>query len=146
MWHVLRRPEQHCHQFNLMWEVLRRHLCPKQRAVEDAILSQRPEEGTNYWNAQTHRRTMIYVHAKLMIGRYSLSFSPAWKAGLPYFLSIFLSRYESAHIPTSFTSLGCKMFSLCYSVDDEYIMIGSANLNQRSMDGARDTEIAQGCY
>ena len=38
------------------------------------------------------------------------------------------------------------MFSLCYSVDDEYIMIGSANLNQRSMDGARDTEIAQGCY
>ena len=77
MWHVLHRPEQHCHQFNLMWDVLRRHLCLKQRAVEDAILSQRAEEGTNYWNAQTHRRTMIYVHAKLMIGRYSLSFSPA---------------------------------------------------------------------
>lgn len=59
---------------------------------------ERPEEGTDYWNAQIHRRTMIYVHAKLMI------------------------------------------------VDDEYIIIGSANLNQRSMDGARDTEIAQGCY
>jgi len=59
---------------------------------------ERPEEGTDYWNAQMHRRTMIYVHAKLMI------------------------------------------------VDDEYIIIGSANLNQRSMDGARDTEIAQGCY
>ncbi|GKV06309.1 hypothetical protein SLEP1_g18209 [Rubroshorea leprosula] len=31
-------------------------------------------------------------------------------------------------------------------VDDEYIIIGSANLNQRSMDGARDTEIAMGAY
>ncbi|KAF2299666.1 hypothetical protein GH714_002279 [Hevea brasiliensis] len=29
-------------------------------------------------------------------------------------------------------------------VDDEYIIIGSANINQRSMDGARDSEIAMG--
>lgn len=27
-----------------------------------------------------------------------------------------------------------------------YILIGSANVNQRSMDGQRDTEIAIGCY
>ncbi|XP_076895097.1 phospholipase D alpha 1-like isoform X1 [Bidens hawaiensis] len=31
-------------------------------------------------------------------------------------------------------------------VDDEYIIVGSANINQRSMDGARDTEIAIGGY
>ncbi|XP_077212445.1 phospholipase D alpha 1 [Tasmannia lanceolata] len=31
-------------------------------------------------------------------------------------------------------------------VDDEYIIIGSANINQRSMDGARDSEIAMGAY
>ncbi|MED6217523.1 hypothetical protein PIB30_018537 [Stylosanthes scabra] len=31
-------------------------------------------------------------------------------------------------------------------VDDQYILIGSANVNQRSMDGERDTEIAIGCY
>ncbi|KAF3450620.1 hypothetical protein FNV43_RR06709 [Rhamnella rubrinervis] len=31
-------------------------------------------------------------------------------------------------------------------VDDAYIIIGSANINQRSMDGHRDTEIAIGCY
>ncbi|XP_043704026.1 phospholipase D alpha 1-like [Telopea speciosissima] len=31
-------------------------------------------------------------------------------------------------------------------VDDEYIIIGSANLNQRSMDGGRDSEIAMGAY
>ncbi|GAB4842451.1 Phospholipase D alpha 4 [Ancistrocladus abbreviatus] len=31
-------------------------------------------------------------------------------------------------------------------VDDLYVVIGSANINQRSMDGARDTEIAIGCY
>ncbi|GBG62236.1 hypothetical protein CBR_g29843 [Chara braunii] len=29
-------------------------------------------------------------------------------------------------------------------VDDDYIIVGSANINQRSMDGARDTEIAIG--
>lgn len=34
----------------------------------------------------------------------------------------------------------------CFSVDDEYIIIGSANINQRSMDGARDSEIAMGAY
>ncbi|KAL2644309.1 hypothetical protein R1flu_011896 [Riccia fluitans] len=31
-------------------------------------------------------------------------------------------------------------------VDDEYIIIGSANINERSMNGARDTEIAIGAY
>ncbi|XP_042403995.1 phospholipase D alpha 1-like isoform X1 [Zingiber officinale] len=31
-------------------------------------------------------------------------------------------------------------------VDDEYIIIGSANINQRSMDGGKDSEIAMGGY
>lgn len=31
-----------------------------------------------------------------------------------------------------------------YSV--QYIIIGSANINQRSMDGGRDTEIAMGAF
>ncbi|TXG62162.1 hypothetical protein EZV62_013525 [Acer yangbiense] len=31
-------------------------------------------------------------------------------------------------------------------VDDEYIIIGSANINQRSMDGGRDTEVAMGAF
>ena len=29
-------------------------------------------------------------------------------------------------------------------VDDEYIIVGSANINQRSQDGTRDTELAVG--
>ncbi|XP_058101957.1 phospholipase D alpha 4 isoform X3 [Magnolia sinica] len=49
-----------------------------------------PQHTSQYWRAQMHRRFMIYVHSKLMIG--------------------------------------------------------SANVNQRSMDGRRDTEIAIGCY
>ncbi|KAL3528635.1 hypothetical protein ACH5RR_007957 [Cinchona calisaya] len=57
-----------------------------------------PHPETHYWNAQKHRRFMVYVHSKLMI------------------------------------------------VDDTYMLIGSANVNQRSMDGQRDTEIAIGCY
>lgn len=31
-------------------------------------------------------------------------------------------------------------------VDDEYIIIGSANINERSLNGARDSEIAMGAY
>ncbi|RHN71183.1 putative phospholipase D [Medicago truncatula] len=31
-------------------------------------------------------------------------------------------------------------------VDDEYAMVGSANINQRSLAGSRDTEIAMGAY
>ncbi|KAJ3692834.1 hypothetical protein LUZ60_011929 [Juncus effusus] len=31
-------------------------------------------------------------------------------------------------------------------VDDEYVILGSANINQRSLSGSRDTEIAMGAY
>jgi len=31
-------------------------------------------------------------------------------------------------------------------VDDEYVILGSANINERSMSGNRDTEIAMGSY
>ncbi|KAK3413739.1 hypothetical protein EUGRSUZ_I02300 [Eucalyptus grandis] len=31
-------------------------------------------------------------------------------------------------------------------VDDEYVLLGSANINQRSLTGTRDTEIAMGAY
>ncbi|XP_043714524.1 phospholipase D delta-like [Telopea speciosissima] len=31
-------------------------------------------------------------------------------------------------------------------VDDEYVIVGSANINDRSLDGSRDTEIAMGAY
>ena len=31
-------------------------------------------------------------------------------------------------------------------VDDSYILVGSANINQRSLSGTRDTEMAVGCW
>lgn len=31
-------------------------------------------------------------------------------------------------------------------VDDAYIIVGSANINERSLQGTRDTEIAVGAY
>lgn len=31
-------------------------------------------------------------------------------------------------------------------VDDEYVILGSANINERSLEGTRDTEIAMGAY
>ena len=39
---------------------------------------------------------------------------------------------------------GLQVHSKMMIVDDEYIIIGSANINQRSQDGTRDTEIAVG--
>jgi phospholipase D1/2 len=36
--------------------------------------------------------------------------------------------------------------SFFFAVDDEYLIIGSANINQRSMDGGRDTEMAMGAF
>ena len=31
-------------------------------------------------------------------------------------------------------------------VDDEFVLIGSANINKRSLEGTRDTETAMGAY
>ena len=31
-------------------------------------------------------------------------------------------------------------------MDDAYVIVGSANINQRSQDGARDTELAMGAF
>ncbi|KAL4368286.1 hypothetical protein GQ457_05G025030 [Hibiscus cannabinus] len=70
----------------------------EKESIAEFVPPQSPHPSTQYWNAQKHRRFMVYVHSKLMI------------------------------------------------VDDLYILIGSANVNQRSMDGRRDTEIAIGCY
>ena len=36
-------------------------------------------------------------------------------------------------------------FSKMMIVDDAYIIVGSANINERSMSGTRDTEMAVGC-
>ena len=60
-------------------------------------------------------------------------------AGPPIFPILFSSIV--IHILTA-----CSFFAIYFSVDDQYMLIGSANVNQRSMDGQRDTEIAIGCY
>lgn len=89
--------------------------------------SQQPPPNSDYSRAQQSRRFMIYVHAKMMIGTrlyFYCSFSEYSCLGLFHHM--------------------CNLFKL--SVDDEYIVIGSANINQRSMDGARDTEIAMGGF
>ncbi|CAN0865210.1 Phospholipase D beta 2 [Linum grandiflorum] len=60
---------------------------------------------------------------------------------------------SSPHAPNSPQALARKsrrfmiyVHSKGMIVDDEYVIIGSANINQRSMEGARDTEIAMGAY
>ncbi|TYK12508.1 phospholipase D delta [Cucumis melo var. makuwa] len=53
--------------------------------------------------------------------------------------------------PTACNSLKNRRFMIYVHakgmiVDDEYVIIGSANINQRSMAGTKDTEIATGAY
>lgn len=66
------------------------------------------------------------------------------------------------HVPTNYYSITCCWFHQARAkknrrfmiyvhskgmiVDDEYVILGSANINQRSLEGTRDTEIAIGAY
>ena len=63
-----------------------------------------------------------------------------------------LGGYLSRHIGSSPPDLYCWMVYISQGkvceganeLDDEYMIIGSANINQRSLDDSRDTEIAMG--
>ncbi|CAK7347980.1 unnamed protein product [Dovyalis caffra] len=61
-----------------------------------------------------------------------------------------MSSPSSSHIPQAFSQKSRRFMIYVHSkgmiVDDEYVILGSANINQRSMDGTRDTEIAMGAY
>ncbi|RLN17351.1 phospholipase D delta-like [Panicum miliaceum] len=50
------------------------------------------------------------------------------------------------HVAQKFRRFMIYVHSKGLIVDDEYVIIGSANINQRSMEGSRDTEIAMGAY
>ncbi|XVF79954.1 hypothetical protein PTKIN_Ptkin15bG0031700 [Pterospermum kingtungense] len=56
----------------------------------------------------------------------------------------------AANTPQSFSRKSRRFMIYVHSkgmiVDDEYVILGSANINQRSMEGTRDTEIAMGAY
>ncbi|KAK8587947.1 hypothetical protein V6N12_022409 [Hibiscus sabdariffa] len=57
---------------------------------------------------------------------------------------------NSANTPESLSRKSRRFMIYVHSkgmiVDDEYVIVGSANINQRSMEGTRDTEIAMGAY
>ncbi|XP_062027080.1 phospholipase D beta 1-like [Rosa rugosa] len=57
---------------------------------------------------------------------------------------------KEANTPQALTRKNRRFMIYVHSkgmiVDDEYVILGSANINQRSMEGTRDTEIAMGAY
>ncbi|CAM8909552.1 unnamed protein product [Rhodiola kirilowii] len=57
---------------------------------------------------------------------------------------------HAAHSPQALAQKHRRFMIYVHSkgmiVDDEYVILGSANINQRSMEGSRDTEIAMGAY
>ncbi|KAH7514034.1 hypothetical protein FEM48_Zijuj11G0045800 [Ziziphus jujuba var. spinosa] len=56
----------------------------------------------------------------------------------------------AANTPQALTQKSRRFMIYVHSkgmiVDDEYVILGSANINQRSLEGTRDTEIAIGAY
>ncbi|KAF3621195.1 Phospholipase D gamma 2 [Capsicum annuum] len=56
----------------------------------------------------------------------------------------------AANTPQAFSRKSRRFMIYVHSkgmiVDDEYVILGSANINQRSLEGTRDTEIAMGAY
>ncbi|WOL13176.1 phospholipase D delta-like [Canna indica] len=53
---------------------------------------------------------------------------------------------SSANLSQKFRRFMIYVHAKGMIVDDEYVIVGSANINQRSMSGSRDTEIAMGAY
>ncbi|CAA2986220.1 phospholipase D beta 1-like isoform X2 [Olea europaea var. sylvestris] len=60
------------------------------------------------------------------------------------------TKSSPANTPQVFTRKNRRFMIYVHSkgiiVDDEYLILGSANINQRSLEGTRDTEIAMGAY
>ena len=55
--------------------------------------------------------------------------------------------YQSCHAQCLFLACSSALVGRQMAVfDDEYVLLGSANVNQRSLDGSRDTEIMVGGY
>lgn len=63
----------------------------------------------------------------------------------PTFCNMFLSFFTQG-LAQKFRRFMIYVHAKGMIVDDEYVIIGSANINQRSLDGSRDTEIAMGAY
>lgn len=70
-----------------------------------------------------------------------------------YHLRFFVSIYMQVSVTFLFQGFSRKyrrfmiyVHSKGMIVDDEYVILGSANINQRSLEGTRDTEIAMGAY
>ncbi|KAJ8766136.1 hypothetical protein K2173_021653 [Erythroxylum novogranatense] len=61
-----------------------------------------------------------------------------------------IKNSTSANSPAALSKKNRRFMIYIHSkgmiVDDEYVILGSANINQRSMEGTRDTEIAMGGY
>ena len=87
-----------------------------------------PAAGTladTFWKTQ---RQMIYVHRLI--------------APLPSLMNCNISFSECNLTLTFQPNDLIYFFSKMMIVDDSYIIVGSANINERSMSGTRDTEMA----
>ena len=61
-------------------------------------------------------------------------------------LIFFLLTYFQVSASQKFQRFMIYVHAKGMIVDDEYVILGSANINQRSLAGSRDTEIAMGAY
>ncbi|RWR72420.1 phospholipase D alpha 1-like protein [Cinnamomum micranthum f. kanehirae] len=137
-----------------------------QRFTAYIVLPMRPEGNQE----SVHEQAILYLQRRTMDMMYSDITKALLRNGLnaspKEYLSFFcLANQEvkksGEYIPTENLNLRTEggyiraqqarrfmiyVHSKMMIVDDEYIIIGSANINQRSMDGRRDTEIAMGAF
>ncbi|XP_077213022.1 putative terpene synthase 2 isoform X2 [Tasmannia lanceolata] len=110
------------------------------------------------------RRFMIYVHAKGMIvddeyvlrgsaniNQRSLDGSRDTEIAMGAYQPNYTWAGRQSHphgqcLSNKFLRFMIYVHAKGMIVDDEYVLMGSANINQRSLDGSRDTEIAMGAY
>ncbi|KAL5787330.1 hypothetical protein ACOSP7_004279 [Xanthoceras sorbifolium] len=121
----------------------------------EGVTSSAPVQEILYWQEQT--MSMMYkivveaLEEKGLSGRYHpqdyLNFYCLGKReDPPPGSSAQTDQNDNRVLAQKFRRFMIYVHSKGMIVDDEYVFMGSANINQRSLDGSRDTEIGMGAY
>ncbi|PHU04719.1 Phospholipase D gamma 2 [Capsicum chinense] len=111
---------------------------PTSKAVQEIL----------FWQVRMNY-TYLFYESQTMAMMYKIVAEALEKAGQDYLNFYCLGKREVKSLEGLTQKFGRFMIYLHSKgmiVDDEYVLIGSANINQRSLSGSRDTEIAMGAY
>ncbi|XP_056861088.1 phospholipase D gamma 1-like isoform X2 [Raphanus sativus] len=110
-----------------------------------------------YWQYKTMQMMYQTIYTALVEAELDDQYEPQdylnfFCLGTREAADVTVSKHSSRNQPTkNVQALKSRRFMIYVHskgmvVDDEFVLIGSANINQRSLEGTRDTEIAMGGY